>query len=563
MMGVAALAVSASAATFEQGKAFAYTIDPSFSWDLTAEAGEAYVQYPADAFKGQASMEYGFGYTSAWFNGKKFATSAEANEYCPVVADPWDATKFAVRMKTTAWDGFGNFNFALPEVGEPCRIRVIYRVNEKDAENAWYTEGAQKTFKVKLMHHGDQDAGDYPELEEDNSYFWTKPGWRVADFIDNLDGDMYYLSLLWDAGGLSCQRNVGFYVEEVSVVPLSELTGYTAPEGDKGITITSEFPDLVTFTEGEAPEGSYRQGEAFGYDIDPTFSWDLTAEDGELYVQYPADAFKGQASMEFGFGYSSVWFNGKKFATPADANEYCPVVEDPFNEGGYAIRMKTTAWDGFGNFNFALPEVGKPCRIRAVYRVNEKDAENAWYTEGAQKTFKVKLMHHGDQDAGDYPEVEEDNSYFWSKPGWRVAEFVDNLDGEEYYLSLLWDAGGLSCQRNVGFYLEEVSVVPVDLLEDYTAPEGDKALNVVTEMPELVKINRTSGVESVATEAKAEVYGAEGAVVVKDFDGVVEVYNMMGMLVAKTAVKGSASVAAPAGMAIVKAGNTVAKVVVK
>ena len=122
MLGAAVVAVSASATVYKQGEAFAYTINPSaFSFDLAADANtdpEAplYGQYPVEGLKGQADMAEGWGLASAWFNAKKFDTPADANAYCPVVADPWDATKFAVRMKTTAWDGFGNFNFALPYV---------------------------------------------------------------------------------------------------------------------------------------------------------------------------------------------------------------------------------------------------------------------------------------------------------------------------------------------------------------------------------------------------------------------------------------------------------------
>ncbi|MDE6654147.1 MAG: hypothetical protein K2K37_07150 [Muribaculaceae bacterium] len=498
-LGAAAMAVSASATVFNQGEAFAYTIDPSFSFDLAGDT-DGYGQYPADALKGQASMEYGFGMASAWFNGRKFATPAEANEWCPVVADPFNTNGYAIRMQTTAWDGFGNFNFALPEVGEPCRVRVIYRVDQTAAENAWYADKAQKTFKVKLMDDADQDTYDYAQVEEYNEDFWNNPGWRVADFISDLATDQYYLSLLWDAGGLSCQRNVPFYVEEVSVVPLSKLSGYTAPADGAGITITNTMPDLVTF--GGAVSGNYEifaQGEAFGYDIDPTFSFDL-AGDTDGYGQYPADALKGQASMEYGFGMASAWFNGRKFATPAEANEWCPVVADPFNTNGYAIRMQTTAWDGFGNFNFALPEVGEPCRVRVIYRVDQTAAENAWYADKAQKTFKVKLMDDADQDTYDYAQVEEYNEDFWNNPGWRVAEFISDLATDQYYLSLLWDAGGLSCQRNVPFYVEEVSVVPVSKLNDYVAPADGAALNVVTEMPALVKIDRTGGIGDIVAD---------------------------------------------------------------
>ncbi|MDE6125895.1 MAG: hypothetical protein K2G30_02970, partial [Muribaculaceae bacterium] len=40
----------------------------------------------------------------------------------------------------------------------------------------------------------------------------------------------------------------------------------------------------------------YPVGEAFAYDIAPGFSWGLTAEDGDLYAQYPLDGLQGQPS---------------------------------------------------------------------------------------------------------------------------------------------------------------------------------------------------------------------------------------------------------------------------
>ena len=557
-LGAAALAMSAAATNYNQGEAFAYAIDPSFSFSLAGDS-EGYAQYPAAALEGQASLEYGFGMASAWFNGRQFATPADADEWCPVVNDPY-GEGYVIRMMTDQWDGFGNFNFALPEVGEPCRIRVIYRVDNTAAENAWYADKAQKTFKVKLMDDADQDTYDYPQLEEYNEDFWNNPGWRVAEFVNNLAGENYYLSLLWDAAGLSCQRKVPFYVKEVSVVPVRLLSGYTAPADNMSLTITQSLPDLV-YIGGNSNVGDYNysQSEAFAYDIDPSFSFSL-AGDTEGYAQYPAAALEGQASLEYGFGMASAWFNGRQFATPADADEWCPVVEDPYGEG-YVVRMMTDQWDGFGNFNFALPEVGQLCRIRVIYRVDNTAAENAWY-DGTQKPFKIMLMNNADQDDA-VLQLTEQNIEYWNNPGWRVAEFVNNLAAENFYLSLLWDSAGLSCQRKVPFYVKEVSVVPVSLLSDYTVPADNASLTVVNELPELVKIDRgTNGVEDIAADNGAVILGGNGVVGVANYNGSVEVYDLLGRLVAKANVNGNASVAAPAGIVIVKAGNKVAKVAV-
>lgn len=68
----------------------------------------------------------------------------------------------------------------------------------------------------------------------------------------------------------------------------------------------------------------------------------------------------------------------------------------------------------------------------------------------------------------------------------------------------------------------------------------------------------SAGVDSVAA-GKATVYGAEGAIVVAGFDGKAEVYTVDGKLVAT----GNGSISAAPGLYIVRAGQTVTKVVVK
>ena len=566
-LGAAAIAMSASAVTYNLGEAFAYKIDPTFAFEFLGDGPEA--QYPAMDLQGQASLEYGFGMANAWFSQHAFGNAETANQECPVVEDPWNAGSHAILMQAPAWWAFGNFNFALPEVGEPCRIRVIYRVNETVTANSWYTEGdGKKPFAVKLMNDADQDTPDYPEVTEDNALFWTNPGWRVAEFVSNLDSDVYYISLLWNAAGLSCGRNVPFYVKEVSVVPLSKLNGYTAPADNKSLTVVQDLPDLVYVNENggtTGDDGAYKLGEAFCYDVDPTFAFEFLGDGPE--AQYPAMDLQGQASLEYGFGLANAWFSQHAFGSAEVANTECPVVADPWNADSYAIRMQAPAWWAFGNFNFALPEVGKPSRIRVIYRVDETVTANGWYTEGdGKKPFAVKLMNDADQDTPDYPELTEDNALFWTNPGWRVADFISNLDSDVYYISLLWNAAGLSCGRNVPFYVKEVSVVPLDRLVDYNAPEGDKLLTVVQELPALVKVDRNggAGVEGIEGDVNTvAINGLTGAVSVAGFEGTVEVYNLVGQLVAKANVNGAAEVAAPAGVAIVKAGNTVAKVIVR
>ncbi|MDE6306776.1 MAG: hypothetical protein K2L90_09340 [Muribaculaceae bacterium] len=556
-LGAAVLAVSASATTYKLGEAFAYKIDPSFEFTWID------AQYPVNELMGQASLEYGFGMASAWFSQMLADNKNDEgiNTMCPVVEDPWNTGSYVVRMQTSRWDAFGNFNFALPQMNEPSRIRVIYRVDPTGVENAWYN-GGQKPFAVKLMDDADQDTPDYPELTELNEEFWNNQGWRVADFVDDLKDENHYISLLWNAAGLSCGRNVPFYVKEVSVVPLSKLQGYTAPEGNKSLSVVAQLPDLVNIDPNAGgDDGMYQLGEAFCYDIDPSFAFTW------IDAQYPVNELMGQASLEYGFGMASAWFSQMLADNKNDEgiNTMCPVVEDPWNTGSYVVRMQTSRWDAFGNFNFALPQMNEPSRIRVIYRVDPTGVENAWYN-GGQKPFAVKLMDDADQDTPDYPELTELNEEFWNNQGWRVADFVDDLKDENHYISLLWNAAGLSCGRNVPFYVKEVSVVPLSKLTDYTVPEGDKALTVLPQLPELVKVDRNggAGVESVGGELDSvSVVGMTGAVTVNGFEGVVEVYNLVGQLTAKANVDGAAEIAVPAGVAIVKAGNVVAKVIVR
>lgn len=78
------------------------------------------------------------------------------------------------------------------------------------------------------------------------------------------------------------------------------------------------------------------------------------------------------------------------------------------------------------------------------------------------------------------------------------------------------------------------------------------------------EILKMSGIEAAdkATEAVA-ISGMIGAVSVNGFEGTVEIYNILGQLVSATPVSGNATIPARSGIAIVKAGNVVAKVIVK
>ena len=272
---------------------------------------------------------------------------------------------------------------------------------------------------------------------------------------------------------------------------------------------------------------NYAKGDAFSYDFKPgVFEWNLAKDAGETYGQYPAEGLRGQALFDLNLGYTSMFFSQIEnvipgaLDTPASCLEVCPAVNYP-EEGQYAVVMQAAGWWAFGNFNFALPQVGEPCRVRLVFKADVTGIDNAWYN-GGQKPFHVKLMDDGDQDTPDYPEITLLNEEFWNTPGWYVFEFVSNLDTDNYYLSILWNGGGLSCGRNVPCYVREVSVVPVSKLPGYNPPADNKGYQVVQNAPELVTVGDGAGVENVAAEsnAAAEYFNLQGIRVAEPANGI-------------------------------------------
>lgn len=274
---------------------------------------------------------------------------------------------------------------------------------------------------------------------------------------------------------------------------------------------------------------NFAKGEAFSYDFKPgVFEWNVTKADGEKYGQYPYEALKGQAIFDLNLGYTSMFFSQIEnpvpgaLDTPESCLAVCPAVNYPA-EGQYAVVMQANAWWAYGNFNFALPQVGEPCRIRVVLKTDVTGVENTWYTAGdGKKPFSVKLMDDSDQDTPDYPEIGTSNDEFWTNPGWYVYEFVSNLDVDGYYISLLWNAAGLSCSRNVPVYVREVSVVPVSKLPGYEAPADGKQVTVLAEAPELVTVTGDAGVENVAADsnAAAEYFNLQGIRVAEPANGI-------------------------------------------
>lgn len=281
---------------------------------------------------------------------------------------------------------------------------------------------------------------------------------------------------------------------------------------------------------GAAAE-TYKLGEAFAYNINPNFHWfkgdnkyceDAKAIDdegntvnnplAELNINWPALAMQEEADLATDTGLGMIWFNAKRFATYEEADEYAPVVEDPWNKDSYAIEVKTDTWDGFGNLMFALPQMGELCRIRSIFRVNTEDGECTW--NNPAKPFWVRLTDT-DQD-NVFPEVtyQQENIKFWEEPGYRVVDQYYQPNGQTYF-SITFDAGGLTCQRSVGFYLEEVSCVPVSKIAGNTVTEKCVKCEIVAERPALTVIEGSDNINEISVDAKNAIYDLQGRKVAK------------------------------------------------
>lgn len=277
---------------------------------------------------------------------------------------------------------------------------------------------------------------------------------------------------------------------------------------------------------------TYNLGEAFAYDINPEFKWfkgdnqycqDVFVYDEEqgknvnnpeatININWPALAMNEEADLATNTGLGMIWFNAKRFDTYEAADEYAPVVEDPWNRGAYAIEVKTTTWDGFGNLMFALPQMSELCRIRSIFRVNTEDGECTW--NNPEKPFHVRLTEAGQDECIAECTYQQENIKFWEEPGYRVVDQYYQPNGQTYF-SITFDAGGLTCQRNVGFYLEEVSCVPVSKIAGNTVTAPSVKAEVVAERPALTVIDGEGSISEIGVAAQNAIYDLQGRKVAK------------------------------------------------
>ncbi len=277
ILGAGVLAIGASAQTYKLGEAFAYEINPSFHWFGNDDryAADAFkldengdiknnpeavlnINWPAFAMDEAADLATNTGLATPWLNSKRFATVAEADETFPVVEDPWTRDAYAVKVQSGGWWGYGNLNFALPKMDEVARIRVIYRAGIDDIEkpavtdaegNPTWVSKPEKPFWVRLTDTDQDGCFAEPRFTELNEAFWDTPGYRVIDLYYQPNGQTY-LALTFDSAGLTCQQ-IAFYLEQVSVVPVSKIAGDTHIAGDMVSEVRSTLPELVKIEGGE------------------------------------------------------------------------------------------------------------------------------------------------------------------------------------------------------------------------------------------------------------------------------------------------------------------------
>lgn len=262
---------------------------------------------------------------------------------------------------------------------------------------------------------------------------------------------------------------------------------------------------------------NFKLGEAFAYDLND-FTWfDNSEEYWAANANWPALSMLNGAVLEENLGLAMIWFAGidggafkTQCPTLADCQAYFPVVASPWDEDNKAIKIKVSpeGWWGFYNLNFALPKMDKVCRIRVVYRVD---------TEGFDrfeppKPFHVRLTDTNQDGCFTEPIFEEPVSEFWDNPGFRVVDLYYQPNGQTY-LAVTSDAGGISVNASrPALYVQEVSVVPVDLLPGDNHVSGNTVVAYEQEAPAIVTIVGENSISEVAAATKSAdaIYDLQG-----------------------------------------------------
>lgn len=136
-----------------------------------------------------------------------------------------------------------------------------------------------------------------------------------------------------------------------------------------------------------------------------------------------------------------------------------------------------------------------------------------------------------------------------------VEDLVLSMDGSmlEIHASVeisgtTTDAGAANMTIDVIWYMNYPSTeeqIPISVT--FTAPEG----------------SATVGVESIAADGAATVYGTRGAISVNGYEGRVDIYSIAGQLVNSQVIGNGSLISMPQGVYIVKLADKAVKVIVK
>lgn len=248
----AGVALCASAEVFEKGTAFTYNFGPEFQYfggdENLAATNE---NWPTTMMEDGCSFDPAYGTAAIWFNSaaNQPKTVEAAAEVIPVVADPWNAGDYALKLVANGWWGYGNFNFALPATEELCRVRLIFRCDVEGTNEFDNANGILFRLTDTAIQ-GNEPGTPGPNTEAKLPSFWANTGYRVVDMYSNQLNGKTYLAMTYMPGGFTCvNESTGpkpaTYLEEVSIVPVKYLPGDTHVAGDAVIDIVAERPELV------------------------------------------------------------------------------------------------------------------------------------------------------------------------------------------------------------------------------------------------------------------------------------------------------------------------------
>lgn len=251
----AGVAFCANAENFEAGQAYAYPIGPDFHYfDNNEELAAMNINWPTpmmeDGCAFATAEEEAFGTVAVWFNNPAAqpVTVAAADETFPCVEDAWG--NYALKMYAPEWWGFGNFNFALPQTSDLCRLRIVFRC-DTEGVNA-YENPNPIFFRLTDKDIAGGADGIVTASVTVKSIF-DEAGYRTVDLYTTLEANNLYLAMTFMPGGFGCgSGKPTAYIQECSIVPVKYLAGNTHVQGDTEVVVSEEKPDFTTVEPGLA-----------------------------------------------------------------------------------------------------------------------------------------------------------------------------------------------------------------------------------------------------------------------------------------------------------------------